>query len=160
MTAKRSDRKLRVLLYRGLQGFRARLHQASASTQNQRCDDASGRTLIEINWNKYSCFRMGLQPILKRLHSFQWERRRKRHRKRRHSVDADAGVNGLLKLHLYWAKVNVLGSWGQFSVHVRTNSYSNWNAAIMEENVCFRSRQMHPQYACFIACILIFRFVV
>ena len=38
--------------------FKVRLHQASASTQSQRCDDTSDAALIEINWN---------------AHSFQWE---------------------------------------------------------------------------------------
>ena len=32
--------------------FRARLHQASASTQSQRCDDACEIVLIEIPGNK------------------------------------------------------------------------------------------------------------
>ena len=51
--------------------------------------------------------------------------------------------------------VFLLGSWATFTF-MFTNSYSNWVAAMMEENFRFRSVQMHPQYACFIACIFIF----
>ena len=47
---------------------KARLHKASASTQSQFCDDACNIALNEINGQKYSCSRIGLQHIYEQLH--------------------------------------------------------------------------------------------
>ena len=40
------------------------LHQASASMQSQRCNDSCDTVVIEINGNKWSHYKMELQPIL------------------------------------------------------------------------------------------------
>ena len=49
---------------------RARLHQASASTQSLRCNDSWVRALTEI-WKQIELLKKGVATILERLHCFQ-----------------------------------------------------------------------------------------
>ena len=70
--------------------LRTCLHQASASTLRWRLQFCS-------HWEQWSCSRMGLQPIFKQLHCFQWEQNRKCH----HSVGADAWCKQALRD--YWS---------------------------------------------------------
>ena len=90
--------------------FRTCLHQASASTLRQLCDDVSDFVLIENNrvpphW--------GCNPIPEWFYCFQWEQNRKRHR----SVDADA-----------WYK------WASFTLNISINvvgKNGNWTLSVI-----------------------------
>ena len=76
--------------------LRTCLHQASASTLRWRLRFCS-------HWEQWSCSRLRLQPIFKRLHCFQWEQNRKRH----HSVDANAWCKQALRDHWsVWTDLN------------------------------------------------------
>ena len=104
-----------------MHGFRAHLHQASGSTLQWRLRFCS-------HWKQWSRSRMGLQPIFKRLHWFQWEQNRKRHRRVVAALTLTLGVNGPLKC--------------SFSVHLeflagstisQSSTHSHWGSRSLED---------------------------